>query len=34
MPIMLPTRPRNGKEIKVGNRTLRWNQSKNRWEMV
>jgi hypothetical protein len=34
MPIMLPTRPRDGKEVKVNNKTFRWNQSKSRWEMI
>jgi len=34
MPISLPKNPRDGLEINVGSRTLRWNKSKNRWEMI
>jgi hypothetical protein len=34
MPLSLPSYPKDGLEIKVGNRTLRWNKNKNRWEMV
>ncbi len=34
MAIILPRNPKDGEIVTAGNRTYRWNQNKNRWQIV